>query len=90
MYEANPNTIMVLMNGRPMDITWSAEHIPAIIEAWHLGSQAGYAIADVLLGNHNPSGKLTVSFPQSSGQEPFFYNHKNTGRPNVNPLRCDS
>ena len=85
VYEANPNTIMVLMNGRPMDISWSANNIPAIVEAWHLGSQAGYAIADVLVGNHNPSGKLPVSFPQSSGQEPFFYNHKNTGRPNVNP-----
>ncbi len=85
VYEANPNTIMVLMNGRPMDISWSAKNIPAIVEAWHLGSQAGYAIADVLLGNYNPSGKLPVSFPQSSGQEPFFYNHKNTGRPNVNP-----
>ncbi len=85
VYKANPNTIMVLMNGRPMDITWSAEHMPAIVEAWHLGSQAGYAIADVLLGNYNPSGKLPVSFPNSSGQEPFYYNHKNTGRPNVNP-----
>ena len=85
VYEANPNTIMALMNGRPMDISWSAKNIPAIVEAWHLGSQAGYAIADVLVGNYNPSGKLPVSFPQSSGQEPFFYNHKNTGRPNVNP-----
>ncbi|RRO11906.1 beta-glucosidase BglX [Flavobacteriaceae bacterium 14752] len=85
VYEANPNTIMVLMNGRPMDISWSAKNIPAIVEAWHLGSQAGYAIADVLLGKYNPSGKLPVSFPQSSGQEPFFYNHKNTGRPDVNP-----
>lgn len=85
VYKANPNTIMVLMNGRPMDISWSAKNIPTILEAWHLGSQAGYAIADVLLGNYNPSGKLPVSFPQSSGQEPFFYSHKNTGRPDVNP-----
>ncbi|TKS56118.1 beta-glucosidase BglX [Mesohalobacter halotolerans] len=85
VYDANPNTIMVLMNGRPMDISWSAQNIPAIVEAWHLGSQAGYAIADVLLGNYNPSGKLPVSFPQRTGQEPFFYSHKNTGRPDVNP-----
>ncbi|GGE31772.1 glycosyl hydrolase [Psychroflexus planctonicus] len=85
VYEANPNTIMVLMNGRPMDISWSAKHFPAILEAWHLGSQAGNAIADVLLGNYNPSGKLTVSFPRSSGQEPFYYNHKNTGRPTGSP-----
>lgn len=81
VYEANPNTIMVLMNGRPMDISWSAIRLPAILEAWHLGSQAGHAIADVLLGNYNPSGKLTVSFPRSTGQEPFYYNRKNTGRP---------
>jgi beta-glucosidase len=84
VYIANPNIIMVLMNGRPMDISWSAEHIPAIIEAWHLGSKAGDAIADVLLGRYNPSGKLPVSFPADSGQEPFYYNHKNTGRPSAN------
>ena len=84
VYKANPNTIMVLMNGRPMDISWSAEHIPAIVEAWHLGSEAGNAIADVLLGNYNPSGKLPVTFPRNSGQEPLYYNHKNTGRPSAN------
>ena len=84
VFKANPNTIMVLMNGRPMDISWSAEHIPAIVEAWHLGSQAGNAIADVLLGNYNPSGKLPVTFPANSGQEPLYYNHKNTGRPTAN------
>ena len=84
VYKANPNTIMVLMNGRPMDISWSAEHIPAIVEAWHLGSQAGNAIADVLLGNYNPSGKLPVTFPRDSGEEPLYYNHKNTGRPTAN------
>lgn len=85
IYKANPTTVMVLMNGRPMDISWSASRIPAIVEAWHLGSKAGNAIADVLLGNYNPSGKLTVSFPRSSGQEPFYYNKKNTGRPTGTP-----
>ena len=81
---ANPNVVMVLMNGRPMDISWSADHIPSIVEAWHLGSQAGNAIADVLVGNHNPSGKLPVTFPRHSGQEPLYYNHKKTGRPSGN------
>ena len=84
VYQANPNIIMVLMNGRPMDISWSADHIPAILETWHLGSQAGNAIADVLLGNYNPSGKLPVTFPRNSAQEPLYYNHKNTGRPKAN------
>ena len=79
--KANPNTVLILMNGRPMEITWAAEHVPAILECWHLGSQAGNAIADVVFGDYNPSGKLPVSFPYSVGQEPLYYNHKNTGRP---------
>lgn len=79
--EANENTVVVLMNGRPLEISWTAEHAPAIVEAWHLGSQAGHAIADVLFGHHNPSGKLPVSFPHHVGQEPLYYNHRNTGRP---------
>jgi beta-glucosidase len=81
IYDVNPNIVLVLMNGRPMDINWPAKHIPAILETWHLGSQAGNAIADVLLGNYNPSGKLTVSFPRDSGSEPNYYNHKPSGRP---------
>jgi len=79
--KANSNTILVLMNGRPLAIPWAAENIPAIVEAWHLGSEAGNAIADVLFGDYNPSGKLPVSFPRHEGQIPIYYNHKNTGRP---------
>lgn len=85
VYEANQNIVLVLMNGRPLDISWAAARFPAIVEAWHLGSQAGNAISDVLVGNYNPSGKLPVSFPRSSGQEPFYYNKKNTGRPTGTP-----
>ncbi len=79
--EVNKNIILVLINGRPLEINWAAENIPAIIEAWQLGSESGNAIADVLLGHYNPSGKLPVSFPRNSGQEPLYYNHLNTGRP---------
>lgn len=81
VYKVNKNVIIVLMNGRPMDITWAAENVPTILECWHLGSQSGNAIADVLFGDYNPSGKLPVSFPYHVGQEPLYYNHKNTGRP---------
>lgn len=81
VYAANKNIVVVLMNGRPLVIDWMAEHVPAIVETWHLGSESGNAIADVLFGNYNPSGKLPVSFPRSVGQCPIYYNHKNTGRP---------
>lgn len=73
--------VEVLMNGRPLAISWSAEHIPAILETWFLGIQAGNAIADVIFGNYNPGGKLPVTFPRTVGQVPIHYNHKNTGRP---------
>jgi beta-glucosidase len=79
--KVNKNVIITLMNGRPMDISWAAKNVPAILECWHLGSQSGNAIADVLFGDYNPSGKLPVSFPHNVGQEPMFYNQKNTGRP---------
>jgi beta-glucosidase len=69
------------MNGRPLTINWLDQHVSAIVETWFLGTQAGNAIADVLFGAYNPSGKLTVTFPQSVGQVPIFYNMKNTGRP---------
>ncbi|MGD9932002.1 MAG: beta-glucosidase BglX [Mangrovibacterium sp.] len=81
VYAANPNVVVVLMNGRPLVINWMAEHVPAIVESWHLGSEAGNAIADVLFGDYNPSGKLPVSFPRAVGQCPIYYNHKSTGRP---------
>ena len=73
--------VVVLMNGRPLTINWIEGHIPAILETWFLGTQAGNAIADVLFGDFNPSGKLPVTFPRSVGQVPIFYNMKNTGRP---------
>ncbi|SMO40578.1 beta-glucosidase [Saccharicrinis carchari] len=79
--EVNKNVVIVLMNGRPMDISWAAEHVPSILECWFLGSESGNAIADVVFGDYNPSGKLPVSFPHNVGQEPLYYNKKNTGRP---------
>ncbi|RKD85023.1 beta-glucosidase BglX [Mangrovibacterium diazotrophicum] len=80
VYAVNKNVVVVLMNGRPLVIDWMAEHVPAIVEAWHLGSEAGNAIADVLFGDYNPSGKLPMSFPRSVGQCPIYYNHFSTGR----------
>lgn len=73
--------VVVLMNGRPLDLSWLDAHAPAILEAWFPGTQAGHAVADVLFGDYNPSAKLTVSFPRNLGQVPIFYNNKNTGRP---------
>jgi beta-glucosidase len=81
VYKVNQNIVLVLMNGRPLAITWAEEHIPAIVESWHLGTQSGNAIAQVLYGDYNPSGKLPMTFPRSLGQVPIYYNHKNTGRP---------
>lgn len=72
--------IVVLMNGRPIAEPWMYANSDAVVEAWHLGVQAGPAIADVLFGKYNPSGKLPVSIPRSVGQIPLYYNHKNTGR----------
>lgn len=81
IYKVNKNIILVLINGRPMEITWASENLPAIAVAWQLGTESGNAIADVLFGKYNPSGKLPVSFPRAVGQEPLYYNQKNTGRP---------
>ena len=82
--KVNSNVVLVLMNGRPLDISKPNEQVSAIVETWFLGSQAGNAIADVLFGAYNPSGKLPVSFPRNVGQEPLYYNQKNTGRPASN------
>ena len=84
VYNANPNIVLVLNNGRPLTIPWADAHIPAIVEAWHLGTQSGNAIAQVLYGDYNPSGKLPMTFPRSIGQVPIYYNYKNTGRPTMN------
>lgn len=73
--------VLVLINGRPLTLTWEDEHVPAILEAWAPGTEAGNAVADVLFGDYNPSGKITATFPRSVGQIPIYYNHKNTGRP---------
>jgi len=73
--------VVVLMNGRPLSIPWLDENVLAILETWYLGVQMGPAVADVLFGDYNPGGKLPVSFPRTVGQEPLYYNHKNTGRP---------
>lgn len=81
VYKVNPNIVLVLNNGRPLNIPWAAEHIPAIVEAWHLGTQTGNAVAQVLYGDYNPSGKLPMSFPRNVGQCPIYYNLYNTGRP---------
>jgi beta-glucosidase len=83
VYAVNPNIVLVLQNGRPLVIPWAAEHIPAIVEAWHLGTQSGNAIAQVLYGDYNPSGKLPMTFPRSEGQIPLYYARKNTGRPST-------
>jgi len=85
VYKVNKNIVLVLMNGRPLTIPWEAENIPTILETWHLGSEAGHAIADVITGKYNPSGKLPMSFPRNVGQLPIYYNHKNTGRPSTDP-----
>ena len=77
----NSNIVLVVMNGRPLILNWAADNVPAIVEAWHLGTQSGNAIAQVLYGDYNPSGKLPMSFPRSVGQLPLYYNHKSTGRP---------
>lgn len=73
--------ILVLFNGRPLTLSWETENVPAILDVWFAGSEAGDAIADALLGKVNPSGKLSMSFPRNVGQIPVYYNHKNTGRP---------
>ena len=75
--------VLVLESGRPLDIRWANDHVPAIMQAWYLGIEAGNAIADVLSGEVSPSARLAMSWPRSVGQIPVYYNHKNTGRPSA-------
>ena len=77
----NKPTVAVVMAGRPLTLVSLHQQVPAILNAWHLGTMAGQAIADVLFGLHNPSGKLTATFPRNVGQIPVYYSMKNTGRP---------
>jgi beta-glucosidase len=77
--------VLVLVNGRPLDITWAAEHVPAILEAWYPGSQGGNGIAEILFGDANPAGHLPVSWPRSTGQLPLYYNHNRTQNPEDEP-----
>lgn len=81
VYAVNKNIVLVLANGRPLALPWAEAHIPVILESWQLGAQSGNAIAQVLYGDYNPSGKLPMSFPINVGQAPIYYNHKSTGRP---------
>lgn len=81
IFKVNKNTAVILMNGRPLTISNLDFVSPAILETWFAGTEAGNAIADVVFGDYNPSGKLTMTFPRNVGQIPIFYSHKNTGRP---------
>jgi beta-glucosidase len=72
---AGKPTVLVLSNGRPLSIRWAAEHVPAIVEAWNSGERGGEAVADVLFGDHNPSGRLPITVPRHSGQLPMYYNY---------------
>ena len=75
------SVVLVVLSGRPLVLAWAAKHVAAILQAWHGGIRGGRAVAELLFGLANPSGKLSVSFPRSEGQIPVYYAHKNTGRP---------
>ncbi|HCY77999.1 MAG TPA: glycosyl hydrolase [Ignavibacteriales bacterium] len=81
LLKSGKSIIAVLMNGRPLSINWLNDNADAILETWFAGTMTGDAVAQVLFGDYNPSGKLPVTFPRTVGQVPIYYNHKNTGRP---------
>ena len=81
IHETGKPYAVILINGRPLTINWTAENSPAILETWFAGTMAGNAIVDTLFGDANPGGKLPITFPRSVGQIPIYYNHKSTGRP---------
>ena len=76
VYETGTPTVVVLINGRPLSTRWTSEHVPALVEAWEPGERGGEALADVLFGNYNPTGRLAISIPRHSGQLPIYYNYK--------------
>lgn len=84
LYATGKPIVVLISAGRPLIFNWTADHVPAILYTWWLGTRAGDAIADVLFGDHNPSAKLPMSFPITEGQIPIYYNHYNTGRPAQN------
>jgi beta-glucosidase len=77
--------VLVLLSGRPLNITWATKHVPSILQAWYPGTEGGNAIADSLFGDTNPSGKLPITWPRSAGQEPLYYNHNLTQNPETRP-----
>lgn len=81
LFNTGKPVVIVLMNGRPLTLTFEDQYATAILETWFAGTETGNAIAEVLFGYYNPAGKLTATFPRSVGQIPLYYNHKNTGRP---------
>jgi beta-glucosidase-like glycosyl hydrolase len=76
VYETGTPVVVVVINGRPLSIRWAAEHVPAIVEAWEPGERGGQAVAEVLFGDYNPSGRLAITIPRHSGQLPVYYNYK--------------
>ena len=84
IYATGKPLVVMINAGRPLIFNWTADHVPAIVYTWWLGTEAGDAIADVLFGDYNPSAKLPMSFPRAEGQIPIYYNHFNTGRPAKN------